>query len=493
MAVVISVAVVLLYGPSVSMALTGDTYQWVQHAHAAAHDPLLLLADLDNFFRPSATWLLVVDRIVWGGFDAAGYRTTSLVLHAVTALLLGIAGRRLGLGWWAAVAVAMVWATSPFTAESVLVIACRHELLLLVPWSIMIIIWPRSGEPWSGRRVAAVGLMVAMAAAAKETWVVTPALVAALEVERTRSWRAAVMPTAIAGLAVVAYLIAHAALLHGSEAYLELGSHVLAKLPSQAASFLYLAEPMVDRFSITWAGVVGLLLVTAVAVSCVRWRVSGALVAIALLVAPSLPTLAVPYMPLRYLTIPYAGFVLLIALWLGGLADRRPRWRLATRIGGTAAVLAVVAAGSVVTRGDLEDYRFIAAAHARLLSEAGLVRESVGQGSPVLVVRDEQMSPLHDVAASPAGLPKILFVRNHDPYGLIDAAALFEWVLADETVRVEHVPYWQNECDGLGGAVLVHRDGGFVDPGWTPDVAAEARRWQSAGRGVQVVRRVVPS
>ncbi|MEE4272426.1 MAG: hypothetical protein V2I67_12175, partial [Thermoanaerobaculales bacterium] len=120
----------LLHGPAVTFALTGDTYQWVQHAHRAAHDPMLLLADLDGFFRPSATWLLVLDRFVWGGFDAAGYRTTSLGLHALTALLLGAAGRRFGLGWPAALAVAVIWAVSPFTAESVFVVACRHELLL---------------------------------------------------------------------------------------------------------------------------------------------------------------------------------------------------------------------------------------------------------------------------------------------------------------------------------------------------------------------------
>ena len=179
-AVIIGATVALLFGPVVSMALTGDSYQWIQHAHLAAHRPVLLLADLDTFYRPSTTWSLVADRMVWGGYNARGYRTTSLALHGMVGLMLVIAGRRLGLGWLAALAVGMVWVTSPFTDESAFVVAYRFEPLLLISWLAMIAVWPRADEVWSGPRLIATVMTVLAVVAAKETWVVTPALVAGL-------------------------------------------------------------------------------------------------------------------------------------------------------------------------------------------------------------------------------------------------------------------------------------------------------------------------
>ena len=49
---VIVAAVAWIHGPSIELALTGDSYQWIQHAHAAMHHPSLFLADLDTFLRP---------------------------------------------------------------------------------------------------------------------------------------------------------------------------------------------------------------------------------------------------------------------------------------------------------------------------------------------------------------------------------------------------------------------------------------------------------
>lgn len=482
----IGMAVWLLHGPAIGFSLTGDTYQWVQHAHRAMHEPAMILADLDGFFRPSATWLLVLDRLVWGGFDAAGYRTTSLALHALTGLLLGVAGRRLGLEWPAAFAIAAIWVTSPFTAESVFVVACRHELLLLAPWLVLVVVWPRADESWTGGRLATAGLCIVFAAAAKETWVVTPALVAALELERSRSWRSTIVPTVVSAIAVMIYLALYFAIFHSPKSYMELGTHVIAKLPNQLAAFFYLQEPMVDRFSITWAGGLAVCAVVAIVVSCVSWRVPGSLVAACLLLAPNLPTLAIPFMPQRYLTIPYAGFVLLVALWSSELPRRTPGLgRVVRTAGGFIAVLFVVVGGALV-RGDIEDYRFMAAAHGRLLNETAEVVDVIDAGEPVIVVRDEQVSPLHELAAAPAGLPKLFFIRAEDPYGLIDAAALFEWVRAEDGVFVEH----DRELPaGVPGRVVVHRRGAFLDGGLCEDIAAEATRWRASGRSVRIIRR----
>jgi hypothetical protein len=488
LAVVIAALVWQLHGPSVGLALTGDSYQWVQHAHRATHEPRLLLADLDTFLRPSTTWTLVADRALWGGFDARGLRIGSLAIHALAALLLAVAGRRLGLGAATSGVVALLWATSAFTDESAFVVAYRFEPLLLIAWLALIAVWPAGDEGWSAGRGAAAVAAVLAAAAAKETWVVTPALVLALELDHRRRLDAALRPALLAGVGVAVYVVGYFLAFPGSKSYYELGPHVVAKLPGQLAAFLFLAEPLPFALALRWTGVLATAAVAALAAFCLRRRVRGVWTALALLLLPTLPTLAVPFMPQRYLAIPYAGFLLLAALALETAAARLPRWRLALVAGGALVAAMVVAAGAATVRADLADYRRVAAAHQRLLDEAVLVGHVVRAGAPVIVVRDEAVSPLHEVVISPVGLPKLAFVRNHDPYGLIDTAALFEWVLASEGTAVEHVARRSSPAGGAPGRLLIHRAGGFVDLGATPDIENEAERWRSSGRGLQVVR-----
>jgi hypothetical protein len=486
-AVILAGIVALLHGPVLPLALTGDSYQWIQHAHLAAHRPALLFADLDTFYRPSTTWTLVMDRLWWGGFEARGYRTTSLVLHGLVALALAIAGRRIGLGWVAATTVALVWVTSPFTDESAFVVAYRFQPLLLMAWLVLIAVWPRVGSSWSRGRVAAAAIAVLAAAAAKETWVVTPVLVAALELNRRSPLRSAVMPIVAVGSAVALYLAVYFMAFPTSKSYYEFGAHVLGKIPKQLAVFMYLEESAPFAPNMTWMGALALVVVAMGVVACLRWKVAGTGVALFLLVIPSLPTLMVPYMPQRYLAIPYAGFLLLVALWVGAMSDRLPRWRPAIRGFAAVVVVLVVIAGSAIVRSDLEDYRRMAAAHSVLLDETAEVAGSLASGAPTLIVRDEQAQPLLEILRDPRGIPKLPYTRHEDPYGLIDTAALFEWVLADEGVRVEPMRDWSETAEGL---VLVHTDGRFVDLGIAPVLALEADHWQAVGRHLRVVRAV---
>ena len=489
-ATLIALAVTLLHGPAVSLALTGDSYQWIQHAHAATHQPSLLFADLDTFLRPSNTWTLVADRFLWGGFNARGYRMTSLILHGLVALALAFAGRRLGLGPAAAAIVALVWVASPFTDESAFVVAYRFQPLLLLAWLVLIIVWPRAGVSWSGGRVAVAVASVLAAAAAKETWVVTPALVAALEFDRRRSLREIVRPVALVAFAAALYVVIYVLAFPTSKSYYEFGSHVIARIPQQLAAFFYLVESRPYGLAAGWEGMVALVGVVLMAGACLRWRVRGTWVALSLLVLPTMPTLLVSYVPQRYLAIPYAGFLLLIALWVGAMVDRIPRWRSAIRGLAVVAAMLVMVTGAAIVRADLEDYRAMAAAHAVLLDEAEDVKEVLAGGGPLLVVRDERAQPLVEILREPHGMPKLPYTRHEDPYGLVDAAALFEWVLADEAIRVERIDDWASDCAGTGGSVVVHRLGGFADLGVAVDVAAEAVRWEEEQRHLRVVRTV---
>jgi hypothetical protein len=433
----------------------------------------------------------VIDRFLWGGFDARGYRVTSLALHGLVALALAFAGRRLGLGPIAAAVVALVWVMSPFTDESAFVVAYRFQPLLLLAWLLLIVVWPRADATWSGGRIALVAATILAAAAAKETWVVTPALVAALEFDRRRSLRTIALPVTLVGAAAALYVILYIFAFPTSKSYYELGSHVLARVPQQLAAFLYLGESRPYAFALTWVGGFSLAVVVLMAIFCVRWRVAGTWVALFLLVLPTLPTLLVSFMPQRYLAIPYAGFLLLVALWVSALIDRLPRWRMAIRVGALVLVVLVVGAGAAIVRADLEDYRAMAAAHEVLIDEAGAVKGTFSGERPVLIVRDERAQPLVEILREPRGIPKLPYTRHEDPYGLIDTAALFEWVLSEEGTRVERIENWASACAGVEGSVVVHHVGEFADVGVSTDVAAEATRLLGVHRHLRVVQ-IVP-
>jgi hypothetical protein len=141
-------------------------------------------------------------------------------------------------------------------------------------------------------------------------------------------------------------------------------------------------------------------------------------------------------------------------------------------------------------RGDIEDYREMAASHRALLEEAGHVSEFVAQGAPVAVVLDQPGSPLLDLADRLVGYPKLFFVRPKDPYGLIDTAALFEWVIAEEGTRVQHVVGSPVNGRERGGVVLLHSRGAFVDRGRVDDITHELTRWQESGRSTRLIQAV---
>ena len=371
--------------------------------------------------------------------------------------------RRLDLSALAACVVAVVWVASPFTAEPAFSVACRHEDLLLLGWLLMAVAWPRADGRWSPGRLWLAVLGAGLAACSKETWVVTPGLVVALEMGcRRRTWREATRTGVLWAIPVAVYTVAHLALLPGRD-YYSLAWGALAKVPHQLAAFWYLEGLVPLQFPFSWKGVLALAL-TAGAVWVARRRAAG-VVGLALLVLPTLPTLFVPYLPTRYTAIPYAGFLVLVAGAIAGLLEGlAPRQRRLALAGAGVTAVLVLAAGISTVRGDLEDVGRVSDAHARLLAEARQVASAFPVGVPVVHVRAERESPLGAVAASPRGLPKLLFPRHEDPYGLIDVAALFDFVLAERGVEVRIVPDGDPRLQGAG-SLLVHRAGGF---GWQP-------------------------
>jgi len=485
---VVAATVAALYHPAAGLVLMGDSYQWVQHAHEATHRPLRLFADLDTFLRPASTWTLVIDRLIWR-WNPSGFHATNLVLHGAVAILLAAAARRLGLGRWVSLLVALVWVTSPFTDEPAFVVAYRFQTLLAAAWLALIVIWPRSDESWSRARVAGVVGATLIAAAAKETWVMIPALVVALEVGQHRQSFGRALRTAVPfAVATALYTGIYFVLFPpGGKSYYVWTLERLAKVPHQLAVFLHMEQLVPLQMPFTWRGVVALVLIGGLVAVCWSRRQWPALVAMAVLILPVLPTLMVPYLPQRYTALPYAGFLLLIGLWYSQQEKQLTR-PLVWRLGAAAVVVVVVVAGWFTVRADLADYRRISAAHERLVDEAREVLWVVEPGVPMVVVRAEQELPLLDVLLSPQGLAKLPFTRHDDPYGLVDASALFDWALAEERVLVEEMTDWPTSGIGKPGVVLVHYSGGFdVVEMTAPDVAGEAERIRRRGLRLRVI------
>jgi hypothetical protein len=481
----------LLYWPALSLALMGDDYQWVQHAHRAMHSPSLLFADLDTFYRPASTWTLALDRVAWG-FRPAGFHLTNVLLQGLAAAALALAARRLGLPLAAALSAGALWLATPFTSEPAIAVAIRFENLLLLAWLALIVAWPRPDEAWSRARTAAIAGATALAAASKETWVVTFIVVLALElgVRRSRpgvATRRSLPFVAGAALYAAVYFLAFPS----DKGYFVMSPAPLAKVPHMLAAFLFL-EPLTPAdFPLSWRGALAFALAVGAAAWAVRRRDPAGLTGAALAFAPLLPTLLVPYLPGRYTAIPYAGVaLLLLATIVAATRLAAPAVRVSALAAATAAGVLAVGAGVVGVGSELADAAQVSAAHVRLLAEAAAVAPQLPLDRPAAVVRAERDNPLQEIAGALQGLQKLYFVRPPDPYGLIDAAALFEWAIAREDVLLRRYDDGDTRFAGARGAVLLHESGRFT---WVDraaaDLAQEARQWRARGMPVRFIAR----
>ena len=476
-------AVAALYAPALKLSLVSDDYQWFQLAHRAIHQPVFLLKDLDTFWRPSSTWTLAATHLAFP-FDAEAHHAVSLAIFAAAALLLLAVARRAGLGLPAAAATALIWACSPFASEPAVSVASRHETLLFAGWLGLALVWPGPGERWSRRRVAGAAACTVLAACSKETWIVTPMFAFAYEAAfRKTPLRRALSPVLVFAAPAVVFTAVRFLLFPTFRGYFSLQPSVFAKVPSELAAFLHFEELVPLAFPFSWKGALAIAVVVGLAALGWRHAQAPAAVGLALLVAPTLPTLLVPYLPTRYTTIPYAGFVLLAAGILeAGVRAAPVRLRSAVAAAATALGLLVLISGVITVRADLLDDARLSAAHVRLLREAAAVAPAFPLDGPVLVVRAESNNPARDIVMGPHGLAKIIFVRPTDPDGLADTAALFEWALRREGIAVRSRDDGEPGLVGLPGAVLEHRPDGFV---WlarsAPDIAAVARSARLAG------------
>lgn len=480
---------VFVYRPVLDNQVTGDVYQMVQIANEGCHRPLELIAPIGEFIRPVSTLSLAFDLTVWRR-NPAGFHLTTLMLHLATGLALLAAARALGISRVTSTIVAMLWVISPFTDENAVWAAIRHENTLLLAWLMLASFWPGPDGRWSRNRIVGVIVALFLAAGSKETWIATPFVIGALELVRCRfAWRSAVFWTAGSGMVAAAYVGARFVAFPSAGGYFEWSATPLAKVPHLLAAFFWLEELQPTVESVSWAGIAACVAVAAAGLATFRLRIGASVVGLALLLPPLGPTLFVPYLPQRYAAIPWAGFLLLAAgLGEHGFKLLRPEFRRWVAAGAVATAAALAVTSALMVRADLEDWERISDAHARLLAEARLIAGELPIDRPVAVIRLENTSPLTDIVAHPIGLQKLVYIRPQDPYGLIDTAALLEWVRDEDGLLVRNRDDWPVHFEGLPGRLLFHFNGGFE---WSEneveDLAAAAKEWADRGHHLQVV------
>lgn len=488
-ALLLAAAIGWVFAPALSLELTGDDFQMVQVATEITRTPSRLFSPIGEFFRPAGLWTLAVDRLVWGT-DPRGYHLTTLMLHLLAALLLVASARKLGLPRIASWLVGAIWACSPFASEVAVWAAVRHEQILFIGWLVLILAWPVADEKWTRARAATAIAAVALTVLSKETWVVTPGLVAllALVVQRAPLRRALVL-AGLTSLGVLAYASARFLVFPSFGGYYEFSLASLSKLPQMLGAFLCFEPLQPFPEAVSWRGLLAIAVTLAIIVMAFRRNPATTSIGTGLLLMPLLPVLPVPYLPARYTHIPYAGFLLLVAGAIVGAAAELPR-----RLRRPSAMVAMLGLALLITwevtltRATLADWSRVSAAHRRLLDEARAFVPSIPLGFPLVVVRQEDDNPLLIVARSPRGMPQLWFPRHDDPDGLVDTAALFEWCLGRRGFLVKRIDGWEHDLAGIPGGVIAHTRDFFA---WSersvPDITVAARRWRDAGLHIRVI------
>ena len=484
---------VAVQSPTLGLVFVGDDFEWWLATRHRMIEPSRFLEPFGGF-RLTNPPMLVPDQLLWRTW-APGWHLTTLAIHGLVMALLCSVARRVGLTSPAAAGLATLWAASPFTAFQAREVHPRHDPLLLACWLALGLLWPAPGERWTGRRLTAALVLVAVSACTKESWVVLPGFVVAYELafRRRRLWptlRSAALWSLGPVVFVVWYTLWPPVAASYAVGYYGGGLRAAAKVPSTLVAFCGIAglDPSSTRFgALEWCATLTLV---AVAVLALRSRAPALLIGATFFLLPFLPLTPVPFMPVHYAYAPFAGFLLMAAggaVAVVAAASARP-----TRIVVCSAVAALAvgmfAFGTVVMRGELADARRRDELHRRLVDEAEAFLSQL-PGEPVRVcVRIERAAVTAWMLDQVEGLPKTYFERGRYPYGLVGWAELWSWV-GDPLGG----PVWRDVPAGSVGdlpfAAIGHLADRFVVlPSDQAGAASAAKAWSVQGHQVRVIR-----
>lgn len=287
-----------------------------------------------GYYRPLMLLSLAVDRALWG-LSPAGHHLHSVAWHLAASALLLLLLRRL-VAPLPALMGTLIFACHPLQSEAVAWVASRNDpMVATFVLAAVLVLLPRSCGPG---RLASGGLLVLAATLSKESGVLAPVLLLALDLAR---WRrpGGLARYAAAGTAIALWLLLRQlADVHASDLAHPTGASILLeRLHLVVASYgrlLLWPYPLSSGRTVEflrdplWQVVLGLG--TVVGLAWLQARRGGALGVAGLLfslaaVAPSLVAIASKgQVGERYLYLPMAG----VALGVAAALPRRSRWFL---------------------------------------------------------------------------------------------------------------------------------------------------------------------
>jgi hypothetical protein len=485
-------SVLAVSAPILSLPPVAEDLQWALRGATVLRSPASLAHTFHQHLRPAgdvffAGCVAVFDGR-WGGYRAAQLAVAGLLALAGWAL----ARRLLASGPWVAAALVPLWLICPLSAEVFCVTNQVKQMMLGV--GLLGVLALRLAEPTRARRAAVVALAV-LAAAAKEEWVVLPALIVladtlVLGLPARRAARRA-LPWAIA---VAAYLAAYSALTSfRARAFYDAGIATAgAKLLATLASFWHLADPApLGSVAFVHDHLAASLAATALTAALAAWlavrRNRAGLFALASAAVLMAPTAAASEQAGRYTMLPWLfALVAFAAAALDLWALARPRPALGVAAG--ALVVALVAREAGGVRRDLDDWAVFGDLCSAVPRESGALLTAVRAGRTLVVLRGGDGGPLAELAANPRGRRKAFFPRPDDPYGAVALQAVLSWELRHDGVALERV---RTVPPGVPVSGYVHEVGGYRAIPVAPGIAV--RHPSDPGRGIPgVILRPVP-
>jgi hypothetical protein len=485
-------SVLAAYLPIRSLPPVAEDLQWALRGATVLRSPASLTHPFHQHLRPAGD-LFFAGCVAafdgrWGGYRAAQLAIAGLLALAGWAL----ARRLLGDAPWVAAAIVPLWLVCPLSSEVFCVTNQVKQMLLGV--GLLGVLRLRLAEPTRARR-AGIAALAVLAVAAKEEWVVMPALVLledalVLGLPVRRAARRA-LPWAVA---VAGYLAAYGALtsFRGRALYDAGPATAAAKLLATLASFWHLADPIsLDPGAFVRGHLVASLAavaLTAALAARLAVRRSGAgLFALASAAVLMAPTAASSEQAGRYTMLPW--LFALVAFAAAARELRAPaRPRLAVGVAAGALVAALVAREGAGVRRDVGDWAAFGALCDSVRQESGaLLRDALG-GRALVVLRGRDGGPLGALAADPRGRRKAFFPRPDDPYGAVALQAVLSWELRHDGVALERV---RTVPPGIAVSGYIHEAGGYRAIPVAPGISV--RHPSDPGRGVPgVILRPVP-
>ena len=322
-------------------------------------------------YRPVTTLTFALNHALHG-LAPIGYHAVNVALHAAVSALLVMVLVRGGVRLGVAALAGALFATHPVHTEAVASVVGRADVLATL---LALLCWWLLGPGGSGtspaRALAAAALLV-LAVLAKESAVAIIAVIVMMDLlGGRRRWPVhALLVVAAAGA-----LAWRSVVLHGSPGGITTFDNVLARVPYAGRIATTLAIALVYGEKLVWplhlsadysyrqidvvswsdpVCLLGLAMLIALVLGTITWRSAAVRLALVLTTGPLMVVLLISFLALgppvaeRLLYLPSAGFCLLVALAIHGLADRG---RLA-RAGAwaTAAGLVVAYAGLAMAR-----------------------------------------------------------------------------------------------------------------------------------------------